>query len=85
MVPVLTGDVAVPAFLADRVVLKVEESLDLLVVRIAYLLFNPDSARLPVNYPRAREEQEQRLDLVKSLALSLKSENHHPGGPLLLR
>ena len=80
MVPILLGDVMVPAFLADRVALRVKSSADVPVDRIAYLLLNPEETHLPVNYDKARREQEQRLDVLKRFALSLKLANQHPEG-----
>ena len=80
MIPILFGDVAVPIFLADRVALRAEASMDLPVDRIVQLLLNPEETRLPVNYDQARQEQKQRLDVLKQFALSLKLASQHPEG-----
>ena len=80
MIPILLGDVAVPAFLADRVVLRTEGPLSFPVDRIVHLLRHPEETRLPINYEQARQEQKQRLDLLKRFALSLKVASQHPEG-----
>jgi hypothetical protein len=80
MIPILLGDVAVPAFLADRVALRTERSMDLPVDRIVQLLVNPEQTRLPVNYDQARQEQKQRLDVSKHFALALKLASQRPEG-----
>ena len=85
MIPILFGNVAVPAFLADRVALRAEASMDLPVDRIVQLLLNPEETRLPVNYDQARQEQKQRLDVLKQFALSLKLAGQHPEGHSLLQ
>jgi hypothetical protein len=85
MISILLGDVATPAFLADRVALRPEGSMDFPVDRIVHLLLHPEETRLPVNYDQARQEQKQRLDLLKQFALSLKLAGQHPEGPSFSR
>jgi len=85
MIPVLLGDVELPSFLADKVTLRSDGSMNLPVDKIVHLLRHPEETSLPVNYDQARREQRQRLDVLKQFALSLKLADQHPEGHSFLR
>jgi hypothetical protein len=85
MIPVLLGDVELPAFLADKVTVRADGAMNLPVDRILHLLRHPDETSLPVNYDQARREQRHRLDVLKQFAMSLKLADQHPEGHSFLR
>ncbi len=73
MVPILLGEVRVPAFLTDRVVLHTGQAQEFPVDQIVHLLLHSEETRVPINYDLARQEQTRRLNTLKEFALSLKA------------